>query len=152
MKALGKIEKQLPPKVQVQLNDFWSQNLKAKGVPKEVLLAVPLSVVVLLVWYMMPSELLLQLVGTAYPGYMTLSIMATGADGTEFWLTYWVVFSAFWLFNYLLGPVLSMIPFILYINCAFLVYLYHPATSGVVAIKDKLLKPHVFRLLVEHKD
>jgi len=126
---------------------------KASGQPKAVFIGGAAGLAALIVWYLTPAELILHIVGAVYPLCATLGVLATEGkpEDMTFWLTYWVIWTGFWLFNYVFDFILSRIPFMLYINCAVLVYLYLPATAGVNLVAEKVLKPHVFPLLASQK-
>jgi len=144
----------LTVKLPKPLQDKLGELEKASGQPKSVFIGGAACLVAFIVWYLTPAELILHAVGTFYPGYATLSMLATPGkpEDTTFWLTYWVTWTVIWLFNYVFDFILSRIPLMLYFNCAVLVYLYLPATSGVNLVTQKVLEPHVFPLLGGQKD
>jgi len=139
----------LPKPVKEKLGELE----KASGQPKAVFIGGAAALVALIIWYLTPAELILYIVGTFYPLYATLGLLANEGkpEDMKFWLTYWAIWTMFFLFNYFFDFILSRIPLMLYINCAVLVYLYLPATAGVNLVTQKVLKPHVFPLLTGQK-
>lgn len=96
----------------------------------------------------MASYLLSSLIGFLYPAYMSFkAIQSTDKEDDKQWLTYWVVFSIFQIFDGLLSSILSFLPFYYIFKVAFYVYLFHPKTKGANLIYTKLVNP----LLSKHQ-
>lgn len=73
--------------------------------------------------------LIVNLVGFAYPAYMSFKALATPQpdDDTQ-WLTYWVVFAFFSLTEQCTSLFMSWIPFYLYLKLGFFVWCFFPTT------------------------
>merc|ERR1712151_1296135 len=96
-----------------------------------------------------PSGLLFDVVGSAYPLYGTLRMLAVGTTQQDApkWITYWCLLSFIRFLTGLLDFILSMIPFHSYLVIALLIYLQSPFTEGSTVILTKVLEPKVFPLL-----
>jgi len=99
----------------------------------------------LLLFLLISEDLLLRSVGACYPLYASLKILASGKfEGANYWLSYWVIFSGFWIFTFLFDFILNFIPLMLYVKCGALVFLQ---MKGVDMVVRKILKPYVYPLV-----
>jgi len=81
------------------------------------------------------------LVGFLYPAYRSFKALETkGDDDDKQWLTYWVVFSSFSVFDKPINFIFSWVPFFALLKIAFYVYLFHPETKGALMIYNKFLR------------
>jgi receptor expression-enhancing protein 5/6 len=96
------------------------------------------------------AKLLSDLVGFLYPAYASFKAIDSSDpnDDTQ-WLTYWVIFAIFNLLESTLSFLVTWIPFYFLIKLAFLVWLYHPTTSGAVVVYSSVVRPYVLPVLGE---
>ncbi|EGR33531.1 TB2 HVA22 family protein, putative [Ichthyophthirius multifiliis] len=88
------------------------------------------------------ETLICDLVGFVYPAYMSFKALETQrTDDDKQWLTYWVVYSFFTVFDDLLYYLLSFIPFYYLIKITFYVYMFHPNIQGAAHIYTQVLAP-----------
>jgi len=88
------------------------------------------------------SFLITSLVGFVYPAYMSFkAVESTETSDDTQWLTYWVVYSFFTVFNDMLFIVLGFIPFLYIIKAVLYVWMFHPRTKGAQVIYEKVIKP-----------
>ena len=111
------------------------------GVPK-VLFFVPACILLAVITTLVGGfKLVVDMVGFLYPAYMSFKSMDSGSKDDKQWLTYWVVFSFFSIFESLFGFVVGMIPFYFFIKCAFIVWMYYPSTMGAKTVYEQGLRP-----------
>ena len=84
-------------------------------------------------------------VGVIYPAFKSfeaLESIGNGNDDKE-WLTYWVCFAGFIMFDQLAGRILlkRIVPFYFFIKMIFLVYLFHPRTKGARYMYELVMQP-----------
>ena len=92
------------------------------------------------------QSILTNMVGFLYPAYKSLEALESDNLGDDkHWLTYWVCFSCFMMFDQLAEKlfVKRIIPFYFFLKLAFLIYLFHPSTSGAKNIYRNLILPFV---------
>lgn len=84
------------------------------------------------------------MIGFVYPAYRSYKAIKTEgkADDTQ-WLTYWVVYAFFTVFDGICGAVFSWVPFYFFIKIAFLVWCMHPRTNGATIILRVVIAPLV---------
>lgn len=87
------------------------------------------------------AEFVVDMLGFAYPTYMSLYTMDADPEGSAQWLTYWVAFSGFSIFENMASFILELIPFYFWIKCAFILWMWHPSTRGSTVIFDLALRP-----------
>merc|ERR1712046_90097 len=122
------------------------------GQPKGVFVGGGIALVALLVFFLTPQAFLFDVVGTVYPAYATLMVLAQAEKADlEFWTTYWLLFSTIRVLSPFMDVVLLLLPFGSYLKLAFLVFLYNPVTRGTDMVLDKVLRPKVFPLLANPK-
>jgi receptor expression-enhancing protein 5/6 len=86
------------------------------------------------------AKLIVDLLGFVYPAYMSFKSMESQGDDTQ-WLTYWVVFSFFSIFESCLGILVNFIPFYFWIKIGLIVWMYYPQTQGAKMIYEQALRP-----------
>mmetsp|Transcript_5297 Transcript_5297/g.5443 ORF Transcript_5297/g.5443 Transcript_5297/m.5443 type:complete len:162 (+) Transcript_5297:101-586(+) len=112
------------------------------------------ALLVVLLFFIAGGAFIVDAVAFAYPLYASLKCIESG-DGKDDsqWLTYWLIFSLFKIFDELAAVIIPMIPFYFFIKLGFLVYCYYPATQGATVVYSMILKPYVVPLLgLEHAD
>jgi hypothetical protein len=141
LKVLDQAAQKLPKPLQKHLEDAS----KAAGQPQGVILGAVAAFALLLIWILLPADLMLHMVGAGYPLFVSLKMLATGkTEDAKFWLAYWVIFAGFWLVDFFFGWILNIIPFVLYVKCGALVYLYAPMTRGVDKVIAQVFEPFVY--------
>ena len=86
-------------------------------------------------------KLVVDLLGFLYPAYMSFKSMDGGNKDDMQWLTYWVVFSFFSIFENLFAFIVALIPFYYFIKAAAIVWMYHPSTMGAKVVYEQGLRP-----------
>lgn len=80
------------------------------------------------------------LVAVIYPSYWSIkAIESEEKDDDKQWLTYWVVFAVFTVFDTIGAPILHYIPFYFFIKIIFLIWCFLPNTRGALFIYEKFL-------------
>ena len=82
------------------------------------------------------------MLGFVYPAYMSFKALETKRkdDDTQ-WLTYWIIFSMFRIFDGISGIILQFIPIYSILKLVFLVYLYHPRFRGANTVYFYIIQP-----------
>lgn len=111
------------------------------GVPK-VLAFIPAVILLMTVLTLVGGiKLVVDLLGFLYPAYMSFKSMDGGNKDDMQWLTYWVVFSFFSIFENLFAFIVALIPFYYFIKAAAIVWMYHPSTMGAKVVYEQGLRP-----------
>ncbi|GAB9474578.1 hypothetical protein Gpo141_00011698 [Globisporangium polare] len=117
---------------------------KQTGVDKFYIFVAGALLTGILLFVVGGTELVVALVGFIYPAYMSFkAIDSPSTDDDTQWLTYWVVYAFFSMTESITDLILSWIPFYFFIKVSFLVWCYHPSTSGSNVIYNTLIKPYV---------
>jgi hypothetical protein len=90
-----------------------------------------------------PLALLIGFVYPAYASYKSLELK-DGAKTNE-WLTYWVVFSLFTVFEGVADWLISWIPLYYPLKLAFIIWLQLPSTKGASKIYHAFIQPNLKR-------
>merc|ERR1712022_71402 len=119
------------------------QTLQDKTGVKKLYIAAGVSAFVLIfILFGFGAGLLCNFVGFVYPAYASFkSLESQNANDDRLWLTYWVVYSCFCLFEGFLEYVLFWVPFYYPIKLAFLFWLFLPKTKGALVLYSKFLQP-----------
>ena len=72
-----------------------------------------------------------------------VALESDGLDDDKQWLTYWVCFGVFNVFEQFAGIILRFIPFYYFLKIGFLVYLFHPYTLGATTVYKNIILPHM---------
>ena len=103
-----------------------------------------LAAVVLLIGFLSligGAKLIVDLLGFIYPAYMSFKSMDSGTNEDTQWLTYWVVFSSFNIFESCFGSLVQFIPFYFWIKIGLILWMYYPQTQGAKMIYEQGLRP-----------
>lgn len=94
------------------------------------------------------ANFIVDLVAYLYPAYASVrAIESDGTDDDTQWLTYWLVFSLFKLFEGIADSLLMYIPFYFLLKITFLVWCFYPGTDGATIVYSYFIKPNVVPLL-----
>eukprot|EP00347_Sterkiella_histriomuscorum_P022244 403331166 len=112
------------------------------GVPQQKVLQYTLVGLVLFVVFGIGSAIITNLIGVAYPCFMSFyALESDGGDDDKQWLTYWVVFGIFTIADQFAGFILSFIPFYYVLKVAVLIWLFHPSTKGAIFVYENYIEP-----------
>jgi receptor expression-enhancing protein 5/6 len=120
--------------------DYLVQLEIKTGQPKAYFFLAGAALILALSILVAGGKLIVDLCGFVYPAYMSLKSLEANNDDVQ-WLTYWVVFSTYYIIESFLGPVVKLIPMYFYIKIAIIVYLYHPSTKGATLIYQQAIRP-----------
>ena len=83
-------------------------------------------------------------IAVAYPCFASfLALESDGDDDDKQWLTYWVVFGLFNILDQFAGFILTLIPFYYFLKLIFMIWLFHPATTGATFIYNNYILPNM---------
>ncbi len=114
----------------------------ATGVPQHKVLQYALVFLVLFVVFGIGSSIITNLIGVAYPCFMSFyALESDGGDDDKQWLTYWVVFGLFAVADQFAGFILHFIPFYYVLKVATLIWLFHPSMKGAIFVYNNYIQP-----------
>ena len=117
---------------------------KATGLPQQKVLQSAMALVVLFIVFGIGQSILTNLIGVAYPAFMSfVALESEGTDDDKLWLTYWVVFGAFTILDQFAGILLALIPFYYVLKVGMLIWMFHPATQGAITLYNNFVQPYV---------
>jgi len=61
----------------------------------------------------------------------------------NFWISFWIVFGSFKVFEMMFGFILAYIPFFWLFRLLFFVYLLHPKANGAVSLYKAYIRPQI---------
>ena len=89
------------------------------------------------------EKMIMTIIGTFYPAYWSIKSIESDSEDIQeerHWLTYWVVFSLFTVFDLLtLGFVLKFIPFYFFFKIIFLIWLFMPNFKGATILYNLII-------------
>ncbi|KAG1687298.1 Receptor expression-enhancing protein 5 [Nymphon striatum] len=138
---LQRIDKKLHEKNMV--TDYLEKAEKASGVKRLYLALGTAGFIGLWLAIGYGGQLLCNLIGFGYPAYESIKAIESKdqRDDTK-WLTYWVVYAAFGIFEFFSDIFLDWFPFYWLLKCIFLVWCFLPFSSnGSTFIYAKIIKP-----------
>ena len=116
----------------------------ATGMPIRSLMQYSLASGVLFVMFGVGQTYITNCIGVLYPAFMSfIALESDGLDDDKQWLTYWVCFGVFNIFETFAGIILRFIPFYYFLKVGFLIYLFHPYTLGAVTVYKTVILPHM---------
>jgi receptor expression-enhancing protein 5/6 len=109
------------------------------GIPAPILVGI-LIIACLLVFIGYFDKYITLLVAVVYPAYFSIKAIETDdKEDDKQWLTYWVVFACFTVFDSFAGAFLQYIPFYFFIKLVFLIWCFLPNTRGAAVIYNRFL-------------
>ena len=111
------------PQIKFSLSDKWKEimkSIKDKTGIDGIFVIIFLSLCVLLVYMGIFESLITSLVGTLYPGFSTIKAIQKNKDKKE-WLTYWVIFGSFLIFDMFSTIIIKVVPYYLVLKIIFLI-------------------------------
>ena len=105
---------------------------------------------VLLVYFGIFEALITNLVGTIYPGYYTIKAIEQKQHKKE-WLTYWVIFGTFIIFDMFSNIIMKIVPFYFVLKILFLIWMFSPESKGRKLVYNFLIYK-LFKLIEESVD
>jgi receptor expression-enhancing protein 5/6 len=125
-------------------NNIVTQGSEKLGQKKEhialAIVALPFVIMILFGG----AHFIIDLVAYLYPAYASVRAIETeGTDDDTQWLTYWLVFSLFKIFEGIADVLLPLIPLYIVAKTAFLVWCFHPDFKGATVCYEHFIKPHM---------
>ena len=119
-------------------------SIKEKTGIDGIYIIIFLSICVLLVYFGIFGDLITSLVGTLYPGFSTIKSIQKNNNKKE-WLTYWVVFGTFLIFDMFSNIIVNFVPFYFVLKILFLIWMFIPGSNGCKLVYEflitKIMKP-----------
>ena len=114
------------------------------GISTEMMMKYALILIMALTLFGAIKDMSTNLVGVLYPLLKSVECLESDNESNDrLWLTYWVCFACFLIFDALAGRFLlgKIVPFYYFIKIGFLVFLFHPQTLGAKTVYANLLHP-----------
>ncbi len=110
---------------------FIRKGAEKIGVKPGVLVSSTILVIILLVAFGLGGRFIVSTVGFLYPAYRSFkAIESDDHDDDTQWLTYWVVYAFFTVFDDLTEWILGILPFYHLIKLLFYIWMFWPSTNG----------------------
>ena len=108
-------------------------------------IAVPFLMLIL----MGGAHFIIDLIAYLYPAYASVRAIESDEDKDDdtLWLTYWLVFSLFKIFEGLCESLLQYIPLYLVLKCTFLVWCFNPSSKGASVCYSYVIRPYFMPFL-----
>jgi receptor expression-enhancing protein 5/6 len=137
----------------ILLNDTLTE-LEAKvDVPKEFLIFGVGMLVGIVLFAFGGASLLIDVIGFIYPAYASFKAVETDdKEDDTLWLTYWVVYAFFKVFESVADVIVSWLPFYFFIKLGFLIWCYYPGTHGASIIYKKVLRPYLVASMMKLRE
>ena len=99
---------------------------------------IVLLICVFLVYLGIFGTLMINIIGTIYPGWSTIKAMDKNIDKKE-WLTYWAVFGSFLIVDMFSNIIIKIIPFYFVFKLCFLLWMILPGSNGCRLVYNFLI-------------
>ena len=128
-------------KVKFSLRAKWKEimnAIKEKTGIDGIYVIIVLSLCVSLVYLGIFESLITSLVGTLYPGFSTIKAIQKNKNKKD-WLTYWIIFGCFLIFDSCSGIILGIFRFYFVAKILFLIWMFLPGSNGCKLVYDFLI-------------
>ena len=136
------------------LIEKWNEHMliiENKTGIKGIYVIIFLIVCLLLVYYNIFDTFITNSIGFFYPAFCTMKAIETNSDEDKQWLTYWVCYACFCIFDLFGGLIKSFIPFYVILKVLFLIWLFMPNSLGTSIIYNVLVV-RIFKVLENNID
>ena len=119
-------------KIKISISEKWKEimsALKQKTGIDGIYIIIFLLICVFLVYLGIFGTLITNMVGTLYPGFSTIKSIQKNIRKKE-WLTYWVVYGCFIIFDMFSKIIMKVIPFYFVLKILFLIWMFLPGSNG----------------------
>ena len=136
-----KIPQEEKVKYQISIAEKWQEIMKAikdKTGFNGIYVIIVLLICVFLVYLGIFGTLMINIIGTIYPGWCTIKAMDKNIDKKE-WLTYWAVFGSFLIVDMFSNIIIKIIPFYFVFKLCFLLWMILPGSNGCRLVYNFLI-------------
>ena len=129
------------PKIKFSIVDKFKEimsSIKEKTGIDGIYVIIFLGICVFFVYLGIFGSLITSLVGTLYPGFSTIKAIQKNKNKKE-WLTYWVVFGTFLIFDMFSNIIMKIIPFYFVLKILFLIWMFIPGSNGCKLVYEFLI-------------
>ena len=136
------------------LLEKWNEHMsiiESKTGIKGIYVILILIISLLLVYYNIFDTIITNLIGFLYPAFCTMKAIETNSNEDKQWLTYWVCFACFSIFDLFGGVIKSFVPFYVLLKIIFLIWLFMPNSYGTSIIYNVLVV-RIFKVLENNID
>ena len=134
-------ETKVNPQIKFSIVEKWKEimnSIKEKTGIDGIYVTIFLSICVFFVYLGILGSLITSLVGTLYPGFSTIKAIQKNKNKKE-WLTYWVVFGSFLIFDMFSNIIVKFIPFYFVMKILFLIWMFIPGSNGCRLVYEFLI-------------
>ncbi|XP_065167820.1 receptor expression-enhancing protein 5 [Atheta coriaria] len=117
------------------------------GVNRTYLFLGGIGITILWLAFGFAGQLVCNTIGFAYPAYVSIHAIETArADDDKKWLTYWVIFAIFSIFEFFVDLITRWIPLYWLLKCLFLVWLMIPTDfNGSIILYNSVVRPYFLK-------
>ncbi|XP_018565635.1 receptor expression-enhancing protein 5-like [Anoplophora glabripennis] len=125
----------------------FSQVEKSTGVDRIYIFLGTIAIIGVWLVFGYAAQLVCNSVGFLYPAYASIhAIESPCKDDDTKWLTYWVVFAIFSIFEYFADVIVGWFPLYWLIKCLFFVWLMIPTEfNGSLVIYRRIVRPYFLK-------
>lgn len=121
-----------------------AQFCQQQGLPPDMVLGGAVLLVGLPLAWMFGYSIVIVIMTCFYPVFQSIrTIENRNEAGINFWMSFWIVFGCFKVFEMVFGFILAFIPLMWLWRLLFYVYILSPKTNGAVSIYRSYLRPHI---------